>query len=253
MSNHRRFFIDTALQVGIQLELTGDLARQITHVLRLTSGDKIVLLDGKGAVYPTVIEAVKQSSVCVNIYSVEHPSTEQPIQVRIIIGRPKSTKIELILQKCTELGASSFAIMECTRSVGSPPDSKRLLRWQKIVTEAVEQCGGSVIPEITGMDINEACNLISSADLALLAQEHGTETPIYKALHQKQLDWNIQGEKKRQITLITGPEGGFCNDEAQKIIASGAMPVSLGKRILRAETAAIAACVCAVLFPWSIK
>jgi len=254
MSNHRRFFIEDSIVQDEKLKITGATAMQIASVLRLGSGDTITLFDGSGTEYESKITSASSSAVYADVVACEFPETELQFDIIAAIGRSKPAKVEFIIQKCTELGVRQFILIECAHVIGDSPDEKKAARWRKIAIEAVEQCGGTRIPQITiGVTLNQLAKIIPEMDAALLAHEQEKCVLLANALSKS---LNAAGDNptvtptRKRIMFITGPEGGFRQDEVDLMIQSGATSISLGPRILRAETAAIAGCASIAMQPW---
>lgn len=236
---HNRFFVQTPLLNQEKIRIEGESVFQIANVLRLTPGSRVALLDGSGKEYEAILNKVSSSFVDATITGCSDSIMELPIKLTLAIGRPKHPKVETIIQKCTEIGASHFITVECNHSIGDIPDSKRIYRWQKIAIEAVEQCGGAVVPIIdTGFTVDRLISIFPQYNLVLLAHEQDIRLSVINVISNS----NLQSLDSISVMLITGPEGGFTDDEVLAMSNGGAIPINLGKRILRAETAAIAGC-----------
>jgi len=238
MGNHRRFFIDPGKINGDLVTISGDTARQIVTVLRLKEGDHICLLDGTGQEYESRIISLCKDEITAEIINKNCCLAEPKLKLTLAICLPKGDKLDLIIQKCSELGISELAVVNSERSIARlDPDrvQSKLERWTKIAAEASEQSGRGRVPEIYVLpEITELADLVESHSLALVAWENESRSSI-KNILRKNLDAN-------SIMMIIGPEGGLTEREIDQLTEAGAKPVSLGKRILRCETAAIAAC-----------
>lgn len=238
MGEHRRFFINPEQISGDSATLNGDTARQISRVLRLKEGDCICLLDGSGNEHNARINTLSKDEVRARIYSTGSCSNEADLQLTLAICHPKGDKLELVVQKSTELGISKIVIVNSERTVARPDDSKiaeRLIRWKRIATEAAEQSCRGCVPEIEGMiDFSDLVKSINNYDLALVAWEDESKTTLKNVIR----DTADVGS----VVLIIGPEGGLTNQEVEDAKAAGARCVTFGKRVLRSETAAIAGC-----------
>lgn len=254
MSNHRRFFIEDSIVQDKQIKIVGATAAQIVSVLRLGSGDTITLFDGSGAEFDAKIISASSSIVFADVLNSSLPETEPQVDLVSVIGRSKPTKIEFIIQKCTELGVCQFIILECAYVMGDKPDEKKAARWHKIAIEATEQCGGTKVPQIIiGTDINRLAKIIPEMDAALLAHEQEKCVLLGNVLSEQLYqadDIRLVSPSRKRIMLITGPEGGFRKDEVDIMTRAGATSISLGPRILRAETAAIAGCATIAMQLW---
>ncbi|MCL5105185.1 MAG: 16S rRNA (uracil(1498)-N(3))-methyltransferase [Armatimonadetes bacterium] len=237
MGNHRRFFISPEQIDGSTAVLTGDPARQISKVLRLKEGDFICLLDGTGNEHDALISALSKDEVTARILGTNACSREPRLRVTLAVCLPKGDKLELIVQKCSELGISKYVIVNSERTVARPDSSKsadRLARWRRIAAEAAEQCGRAAAPEVEGIiEFSELAGEISSHQLALVAWEEESGVSLKSALQANQ--------KAETVILIIGPEGGLTEEEVALAKSAGAISVSLGKRLMRVETAAVAA------------
>ena len=238
MGEHRRFFINPDQISGDSATLNGDTARQIAKVLRLREGDCICLLDGSGNEHNARINALSKDEVTATIFNTGSCANEANLQLTLAICHPKGDKLELIVQKATELGISRIVIVNSERTVARPGDSKiadRLVRWRRIAAEAAEQSCRSCVPEVDGIiSYADLAASISGYDLALVAWEDESRTSLRDVIRNK--------ADVRSVMLIIGPEGGLTSKEVEDVKTAGARCVTFGKRVLRSETAAIAGC-----------
>ncbi|MDO9573492.1 MAG: 16S rRNA (uracil(1498)-N(3))-methyltransferase [Candidatus Contubernalis sp.] len=234
-----RFFIepeDINEEEGTAV-IRGEPVKHIGRVLRMGKGDSLVLADGRGFSYLGTIAKVDKDAVQVDIIEKLSRNAEPPIQVILAQALAKGEKMDLVVQKSTELGVQEIIPFICRRSVVkvSPENAQRKVqRWQKIAKGAAEQSHRDRIPNIK--EIASLDNLLSQAqdvDLLLFLWEQEKQMGIKEVL-------KAQGEVHR-VMLLVGPEGGFTEEEAELAKSRGAIPVSLGPRILRTETAACAA------------
>ena len=213
---------------GTIIRLPKELKRHLQTVLRLQSGEKIQLFNGLGQLATSIL---KENSEVELVDVVNYPLPACPLT--LIQGLPKGDKLELILQKGTELGVNQFYLTAMERSVGllkSDRRQKRLERWQKIIQEAARQSRQYHLPQLK-VDTSLPDVLSSvKADLKLLLWEEGT-MPLQDVLSQ---------QSPRQVAVLVGPEGGVSQQEAEQAIAQGFQAVRLGPRILRTETAGLA-------------
>jgi 16S rRNA (uracil1498-N3)-methyltransferase len=208
----------------------------ISRSLRMKTGQELIVCDGKGTDFKCVIEGITSDRVLLNVLD-ETPSESEPdIKVTLYTCLLKGDKFEQVIKHSVELGVSEIVPVVSENCV-SRPDEKSLkaktLRWQKIADEAAGQSGRGILPKLqvtTG--IKALAEKIKEYDLFLFFYEAGG-TPLGETL------WEFAGSKN--IAIITGPEGGFSKEEAEMLVSSGAKAISLGKRILRAETAPLAA------------
>lgn len=211
-------------------EITGSDAHQIKNVLRMQKGDTLEILDGAGAVHQAKITDIRAGKVICEITSSASQDNEFKVKITIAQCLPKGKKMDLIIQKCTELGADKIIPVLSERSIAK---ADKLERWQKIAKEAAEQSGRSTIPEVTPlMHFDEVLKLMVNYDLALIPWE------LEKEKNLKSLWSEVCG--LRSVVILVGPEGGFSHQEIEQAKAAGFKPISLGKNILRTETAGMA-------------
>ena len=232
---HRFYVSAAAISEGRAL-LSIEQQKQVRRVLRMNPGDAIAIFDGSGLEFSAELEADDAGNLVARIVDAYRPETEPSTRLTIIQGIPKGEKLELILQKCTELGASEFLIVSTERSVPKiPPDKadSRLERWRAVVREAAEQSGRVRLPPVDGvLPFREALDRVRGHSEILIAWEQERGAELFSMLRRLR--------DVTDITLVIGPEGGFAPSEVDAAIEVGAIPISLGARILRAETAAIA-------------
>lgn len=238
MGEHRRFIINTdQIENGVAT-LDKGIARQITRVLRLKQGDRIYLLDGTGKEHNAEIFHLSNDSVLARIIGTSISDTEPNLFLSLAVCIPKGNKLELIVQKCTELGISEIIPVQSERTIvhlDTRRQAERLERWRKIAAEAAEQCDRSKAPEIKSViNFPKLTAEIGRFDLPLIAWEEECQTSMRDVLREH--------SDAKSVLMIIGPEGGFSESEVKSVISAGAKCVSLGKRVLRNETAAIAAC-----------
>lgn len=227
---HRFYVLPEFITNGC-VRFTEDQSRQIRNVLRLRSKDGVAVFDGSGREYDVTLEQLDTPAIG-RVVGTSEPNTEPEVCLTLVQGLPKGEKIELILQKCTEIGVSRFAIVETARSVPRiPPDRLRgrLERWRAIVKEAAEQSGRVKIPSLEGI------HFLRTA----FKECRGKGIIAWESEKEKYVTSELTGTS--EITLFIGPEGGFTAEEIAAAAKSGITPVSLGPRILRTETAAIVA------------
>lgn len=228
---HRFYVEDIARDKAV---ITGEDARHISRVLRLRLGDVVLACDGAGREWDGKITALSDQRVSLSL-SGQRPAKGEPrVSVTLYQCLPKQGKMELIVQKCVELGVTTIVPTTSARCVtrleGKDVD-KRVARYQRVAYEAAKQCGRGVVPRVTP-PVPLSATDPAAHGLMLLAYELA-ETPLKGVLsaHKDVFD----------VGLIIGPEGGLEEREAHALTAAGAVPVSLGGRILRTETAGMAA------------
>jgi len=233
-----RFFVGPS-DIGTDtIEITdrNDI-KHISKVLRLRAGDELEISDSVKFEYAAKIISANQSSILLKILDKQGFAREPEIKVTLYQGLPKLGKMDSIIQKSVELGVHSIVPVFTARSVVMEKQDfeKKLKRWNKISAEAVKQCKRGVVPEVRDVtNFNEMISELNRYDLALLPYEDEENTSIKNALK------DLKNPVKK-IALIIGPEGGFSKDEARMVVDGGGVSVSLGKTILRTETAGPAA------------
>jgi 16S rRNA (uracil1498-N3)-methyltransferase len=230
----RRFFIPGELTD--KLTITGPDARHIGRVLRLGPGAEIIVVDGAGSAARAEITAVEATAVHAAVCERLAAEHEPPVAVTLAQGLPKGDKFEYIVQKAVELGAASIwplACENCTVRYDAAKQGSRRDRWQKIAAEAAKQCGRDAVPAVVPV----------RAPAAALA-EAGAETEIimlYEGQGGEPLREILAGSGASSFLLLIGPEGGFSPAEVELCRSRGVRIATLGPRILRTETAALAA------------
>ncbi len=246
-----RFFVDPDLLKGMErVTLPETLAHQVRDVLHLRVGEQLALLDNSG---DEVLAEVAKSGRGVEVLLLERHAgkPESPVRVILCQGLLKSARFEWILEKGTELGVSTFAPMLCRRSMAGLEDAgpAKIQRWQRIIQEAAEQCGRARLPALAPIrPLMHALNDIPPGALALIPWEEEHTTSLREALtaFSVQADPSQGGQAEQPtppltVVLFIGPEGGLMAEEVKLAQRHGVRPVSLGPRILRAETAALSA------------
>jgi len=226
----RRFFAPPELMTGERIELPADILQHI-KVLRLAVGAQIELLDGEGQLLLCRLEQLQKSAGLARVEKrLQLP--EQQLQLQLLQGIPKGSKLELVLQKGTELGITRFTPVYCHNGDVRPSGRQagKQERWSRIVREAARQSQQGRLPRVDEpQDLVAALNSCS-AGLRLFPWERAAR-PLQKAL---------PALPPASVALLIGPEGGFTEREAEQAAHAGFEPVSLGGRILRSETAGIA-------------
>lgn len=235
-----RFFVDPSdiTDKYIYLSDRGDL-HHMKKVLRLAVGDELDISDGAAWEYHVEIEEMTADEAKLLILDKQKFAREPEIQVTLFQGIPKAGKMEGIIQKCVELGVYAITpvFMERTVVVDKGNFGKKLDRWQKISDEAVKQCKRGIIPEVReSLKFKEMVEELDQFDLILFPYENEENRTIKDCLRGLEDAASI-----KTIAIIIGPEGGFAEKEATLLDEAGAERVSLGKTILRTETAGPAA------------
>lgn len=235
----RRFFIEQTKITSTKIFITGSDAAHIKKVLRMKSGDRIGLFDGRGFEYEARIENLLAGSVEVSITKRFLSASESPVQIIVAQALLKDKKMDILARQLTEIGITKLIPFTSIRSVPRP-DKKRLSerrkRWEKIAIEALKQCRRGHVTEIgETITFNDVIKIDDECDLKIVFWENESK-PISNAVQQ------VHDRHYKKILAVLGPEGGFTEKEIEDARACGFVTASLGPRILRAETAAVAAC-----------
>ncbi len=232
-----RFFIPSDWIKPPLVSFQGDTARQIFRVLRLTNGEVVTVLDGTTTEHQVRLDLVEQDRVEGEIISSQPAFGEPHTNLSLYISSTQRTKFEWILQKGTEVGVSTFIPVITSRSLVRDTSEvlNKTARWKSILREAAEQCGRGHIPVLQPvMNYSEALtDSRKKNSLCLIPWEKERSGDLKDILSH--LDHN----KPTSTAILIGPEGGFSDEEAGQAIAEGWIPISLGVRILRMETAAL--------------
>ncbi len=212
--------------------ITGEEAQHISRVLRMKKGDNVTLCDGEGTFYDAVLCDFQEKSVKAEILSSRRAETEPSVQITLYQGVPKNPKLETIVQKATEIGVVRIVPMDTKRAVAKLDKSAKVDRLRKIAREAAKQSKRGIVPVVCdAVSFKEAVKEAAKADIAIIPYEEETQTSLKKALQEKEA---------QTISIMIGPEGGFEKDEVLFAKENGIVSVTLGKRILRTETAGLA-------------
>ncbi len=215
--------------------IIGKLVHQLRNVLRLGVGDHITVLDNSGWEYEVKLQEVDSSKVKGRIIGKSLAVGEPRTKITLYQALLKGSNFEFVLQKCTEIGVAGFVPVICERCVAGEPNSKRLDRWQNIIREAAEQSRRGKLPVLHHVtSFHEACQ--SAGGISLLPWEGEKVKSIGEVLKSYS-----KTEKAPEINIFIGPEGGFSPEDVEFARGCGVVPVSLGRRILRAETAGLMA------------
>lgn len=235
----QRYYVPEKNWQEQEVVLTDEDFHHIKRVMRHKVGDKLICNHPNGQAAICVITSIEDTYIKVHIEEWLEQNNELPINVTILQGLPKSNKLELILQKGTELGAAAFQIFEADRSVAKWDMKKannRYKRYNKIIKEASEQCHRNMLPQIKAVDsLHNIVDQNTEYDHLIFGYEEeakSEQTNSFSSVLQKV-------NEDENILLIIGPEGGFSKEEVVLLKENGAIPVRLGRRILRTETASL--------------
>ena len=235
-----RFYVPTPQIEKGMLRIEGNEVKHIRRVLRLKAGDEIIVFDSLGKEYEGTIIEKTTSSVVIKIQNIFLSKRDSPLDVTLAQSLLKGEKMDYLIQKATELGVKEIIPFFSSRSVPLLEKSGRLKRhhrWGRIAIEASKQCGRGVVPKIEPLqDYSEMLQLASPGSLRLILWER--EGGQLKEVLER-------SKEKTRIFFIIGPEGGFSQEEVEEAKRAGFIPVTLGRRILRAETASL--CLLSIL------
>ncbi|MFS0575271.1 16S rRNA (uracil(1498)-N(3))-methyltransferase [Sporosarcina sp. 179-K 3D1 HS] len=232
----QRYFLQNPFDNDGQATITGEDGKHIVRVMRMDVGDEVIAVSD-GAAYRSTITESLADGVVVQQQEGPLPSNEMPLSVTIACGLPKGDKLDLIVQKGTELGMSGIIPFQAERSIvkwDEKKGGKKVERLQKIAKEAAEQCHRTRIPSVSSpMTFRQLLAEASNYDVLLLADEEDA-----KSGSPHKIAVRLKNVYHRQTVLaVFGPEGGLSRKEAETLRSAGFLPISLGPRILRTETA----------------
>jgi 16S rRNA (uracil1498-N3)-methyltransferase len=229
-----RFFCPAPLQTGLALSLPPGAARHV-QVLRMQPGDVITLFNGEGGEFEATVTRMGRSDVDVEVGTHHAVEREAPCAVHLLAGITANERMDWLVEKATELGAASITPITAERSVlklkGERAD-KKLAHWQGVAVAAAEQCGRNRVTRI------DAASTVAQWVAQHPAGQAGVRLVLSLSEGTRPLNDAVQGQTS--VTLLSGPEGGLTPTEEAQALAAGFVPVTLGPRVLRAETAPLA-------------
>jgi 16S rRNA (uracil1498-N3)-methyltransferase len=233
-----RFFVPPGAISGSHAALDPNASHQVRDVLRLRSGDEVLLLDDSGWEFRVRLEKIEKSGVSGIVLGKRLGHGEPGAKIVLYQSLLKGSKFEWVLQKCTEAGVTGFVPIVSGRSIpkGEEDSPARRGRWQRIIQEAAEQSRRSRLPSLQPVTLFSAA-MASLSGRTLIAWEDEDTLSLNSILGE----WSGGSGRIFSINLIIGPEGGFGREEIDVAKRAGAVPVSLGPRILRADTAGLVA------------
>ena len=232
----QRFFVEPHQidEEAHQIHITGTDVNHIANVLRMKQGEELWISDGGKCEYRCTIEAFEPDEVLLHIIYSQEPDYELPSRIYLFQGLPKADKMELIIQKAVELGVYQVipvAMKRCVVKLDDKKASSKLTRWQGIAEAAAKQSKRGIIPQITKvMTFAQALEYSRTAQVRLVPYELAEGMDRTREIIE-------QIQPGQDIAVFIGPEGGFDEAEIGKVIEAGTQPITLGKRILRTETA----------------
>lgn len=228
-----RFYFPAALQVGLHIELPAELAHHI-HVLRLQAGDSIELFNGEGGAYVASLTASDRKKATAELKLFLREERELPYALNLAQALPEGSKMDWIIEKAMELGVSAIQPLAAQRSVvrlNAERAEKKLAHWQAVISAAAEQCGRNRLALLAApLDLNKW----------LAQQDLHQRIMLSPRASQSLSDW-ARHHPPQAVTLLIGPEGGLSEQEEAQAEKHGVLPLSMGPRILRTETAGLAA------------
>ena len=234
-----RFHCPLPLSAGAELALPAAAARHV-QVLRHQPGDTLTLFNGEGGQWQATVLRMGRNDVAVRVDRFEAVEREASRRVHLALGMPANERMDWLVEKAAELGVASIQPLHTTHSVlrlSGDRATKKLVHWQQVAVAACEQCGGNRVPAVLPV-ADLAAWLRDSTSMAplrcVLSLAEGTR-PLAEVLREHPAD--------APVLFLSGPEGGLSPSEDQQARAAGFIPVTLGPRVLRAETAALAALV----------
>lgn len=234
----QKFFVEENQIENDKINIIGEDVKHISSVLRMQKGEQI-LIGSKETLetYLTEIEQIEKEKVLAKIIEKLDTQTESNVEIDLYQGLPKADKMELIIQKTTEIGISKVTpvdMVRCIVKLDEKDTKKKIERWQKVAEGAAKQSKRSKIPEIKNkIKIKDLENIISQYDAFIVAYEEENEITLKQELKK------LREQEKYKIGILVGPEGGITKEEIEKLTSYNAKVVTLGKRILRTETAPI--------------
>ena len=232
-----RFFVEPS-QIGEkEIVITGPDVNHIRNVLRMRAGEELLAADGQGSEYRCILRELQDSEIRAEICRKLSGSAELPSRITLFQGLPKSDKMDFIIQKCVELGVFRIVPVTTKRTVvklDAKKEESRRKRWTAVSESAAKQSGRGIIPEISGVrGFKEAVEEAGELDICLIPYEKAEDMARTREI--------LSGiPAGASIGVFIGPEGGFEEEEVREAMEAGARPITLGRRILRTETAGMA-------------
>lgn len=233
----QHFFVDASQVSDSMIQIEGSDVNHMKNVLRMRIGEEVTVSDGQGKEYLCEVQNFEEAQVQLKILETKISDTELPSKIYLFQGLPKQEKMELIVQKCVELGIYAVvpvSMKRCVVKLDAKKGAKKVERWNGIAASAAKQSGRGIVPEVMPvMSYKEALERAKNLDVILVPYECAKGMAYTKEL--------IQSVKPGQsVGIFIGPEGGFDSDEIKLAKEVGGQIVTLGKRILRTETAGLA-------------
>ena len=240
-----KFFVDKSQIFEDIIILSGENAHHISRSLRMASGEKITVSDMQGFDYDCVLETFTDNTVNAKIINKYLSKSEPEIKVHLYQALPKGDKLDFIIQKSVECGVydiTPFESTNCVVKIKNEAESKKNERRNKISLEAAKQSGRAIIPKVNpSISFDAMLTNALKSDVVLFCYEGANTLPLARVLKSIRANNNL-----KDVSIVIGSEGGFTLSEVEKAEKCGFIKIGLGKRILRAETAAVMALSCLV-------
>jgi 16S rRNA (uracil1498-N3)-methyltransferase len=228
-----RFFVEGVHAVGDRVALAPDDARKVATVLRKRSGDRVSVIDSGGVAYGATLEIGEREAHATLDERLDRGEVETALRVTIAQAVPKGQKMDLVVEKATELGAVAIVPVRSARVIGNDTSAAKVERWRRIARSAAQQSGRLRVPDVTDVcDWDALLATFTRYDRVYVPWELAAPAPLRDVFDRELGD-------ARSVLVIVGPEGGFSADEIARAGHLGARAISLGRRILRTETAAL--------------
>ncbi len=230
----RRFFVENAHGAGERVVVDNADAHKIRDVLRLRAGDSIEIVDSSGQIFDAVLESI-DGGVTAELRAVIDSRDDDPtIDIDVAQGIPKGQKMDFVVEKLSELGVASIFPLQSERAVVREPGDEKVERWRRLAKTAAQQSGRRTILAVNDpVDLHDLLGRFVDYDAVLFPWE------VASGKHTLRETLPAVMERARRVLVVVGPEGGFSHAEAERARDAGARVISLGRRILRTETAAL--------------
>lgn len=239
-----RIFEENISEKDARILLSDENTKHVSKVMRKTEGDIITVCDGRGLDFECVIEESGRDGTLCRVLSVSESTGELPFEVTVYAALSKGDRFETLIQKCVELGAAvivPFSSENCVVKLDAKERIKKVERYRKIARDAGKQSGRGVLPKVE--------EIVTFEEAAEKAAQKGLALFLYECEELNTVKMRLDGKMPSSLAIVSGPEGGFSKIEAVLAEKAGLLPTTLGKRILRCETAPMAAlaAVCGIL------
>jgi 16S rRNA (uracil1498-N3)-methyltransferase len=229
-----RFFVEGVHVLGESVTFAADDARKIATVLRGRTGDRVHVIDSAGSAFAASLEVADGAVTATLAEPIERGTRETAVRLTLAQAIPKGQKMDLIVEKATELGVAAIVPLRSDRVVGERTGEHKVERWQRLAKTAAQQCGRNVIPSVAPIaSWDELLATFGAYDRVYVPWELADVRPLRET-------FDADAPAITSALFVVGPEGGFSAHEVERVVKAGAVVVSLGARILRTETVALA-------------